>query len=254
MAASVGQSTPGETALVKTLYMDHHDLFKHTAVITAVGERVFKDQKFYWITLNETIFHPQGGGQLSDKGTINGRIVDYVHKEILGDLNHIEVLHCFRDPIEFEKGQTVSLEVDPENRHQNSLWHTAAHALDFCMVKCFPNLKGDSGQCYPGNAFMKFISTNGSYPDLKGIKPTVEQYFQAAQAAGISLEVVREDGIRKLKIGDHPIPCGGTHVHSLSELGQLQVKNATYEKKEGKLRVSYNITPSVDSDSKEPHK
>lgn len=230
-----------EARISKTLYMDHPKLLRCSAIVAELGSSSIKGRTFYWVKLDRTIFHPQGGGQLSDKGTMDTTSVDYVHKEVIGNFNDIEVLHCFNNPVHFSPGQTVHLEVDAQNRHLNSRWHTAAHVLDFLVVKNFPHLKGDSGQCYPENAFMKFVSTNGNYPKKDELQQVIERGFSALLAESVKLTMIYEEGIRKLMIADHAIPCGGTHVSSLSELGALRVKNATLEKKEAKLRISYDL-------------
>lgn len=233
--------------LVVPLFQDHPHLYKYSnARVTEVGKGNFRGKDYHWIMLNETIFHPHGGGQLSDKGTINKLTVDYVHKEKLHetDLNLVEILHCFEKPIDFKAGQVVEMEVDPDNRYLNSLWHTAAHFIDYIIVKNYPHLVGHSGQCYPNQAFMKFTSENpeGPYPAEKEVKEVVARHFQKLVKEKPTLEIVRENNIRKLKIADHPIPCGGTHIHSVEELGNLEVSSAKFEKKEGKYRVSFIIS------------
>ncbi len=229
--------------LVKPLYLDRPDLFEHTATVTQVGESPFNGKLYTWIKLDETIFHPKGGGQLSDEGTIAGQRVIQASKEIFEDLNHIEILHYVETGESFSVGQVVQLSVDAENRHRNSVWHTAAHVVDYLVVKQFPQLKGDLGQCYPGAAFMKFTSTDGSWPSSQEVKDRVNEAFPAFLEAKVPLDVIRgEDGFRKLQIGDHPINCGGTHVHDWSELGTLEVRKVAFEKKENKLRVSYQVT------------
>lgn len=242
MSISKYESRVDHPASAFKLYQDAHDLYDCDAVVTGLGVFDAKGTRLHWITLNQTIFHPHGGGQLSDQGTINGKIVTYVHKDKLpgGSYDDFEILHCFpSDEGDFHPGQTVHLHVDPNNRYLNSLWHTAAHVVDYLVVKGFPQLKGDSGQCYPGNAFMKFTSADGTYPSSDLVKRTVEENFGTMRTKRMGFD--RANGVRVLDIDGHKIPCGGTHVDTIEELGKLTVKNATWEKKESKLRVSYQL-------------
>lgn len=59
-------------AQVRALYMENQSLFRHRAIVTKVGAGTLNKKAYKWVELNETIFHPKGGGQLSDEGTING--------------------------------------------------------------------------------------------------------------------------------------------------------------------------------------
>ena len=54
------------------LYMKLGSDLEHEALVTKVGSSEINKMKYHWIQLNETIFHPKGGGQLADEGTING--------------------------------------------------------------------------------------------------------------------------------------------------------------------------------------
>lgn len=236
--------------LVRLLYLEMPELSACSAKITQIGSGTFGKNTYQWIKLDKTIFHPQGGGQLSDMGTINGLPVVYVHKEKINGVQEIEVLHCFDQPISFHQNQDVNLEVDMKNRYKNSVWHTGAHVLDYLVTKYFPNLKGDSGQCYPDNAFMKFTTNDGKYPTKETLKKAVEEGFKAALSS-FNLNVVENEGVRCISINNHDIPCGGTHIHDVEkEMGTLIVKNVTWEKKEQKLRVSYILENANENPSK----
>ncbi len=233
-------AAPVVKQLTRPLYLTRPLLFKHRTQVTEVGKSLLRDSTFYWIKLKETIFHPQGGGQLSDIGTINGIGVDYVHKEKIGKGYDFDIVHCFKAPVSFKFADVVELTVDSQNRHLNSVWHTAAHVVDYIVVKCFPKLRGDSGQCYPNNAFMKFVAENDEFPTPAQVKEAFAKTVD--ETLKLPSSFVEDGGIRKLKIGDHPIPCGGTHIESLSEITKLDLKNVTLEKKEKKLRISFTLT------------
>lgn len=226
--------------LVKPLYQTEPDLYVCKATVTDVGTTTIKGTEYFWIRLNETIFHPHGGGQLSDKGTINGMPVVFVNKNKLekNDHNLIEIEHCFKNNPELKVGDEVQLKVDEGNRYDNSLWHTAAHVIDYAVVMAFPNLEGYSGQCYPNRSFMKFVLKSGDWPEKSDVKQKVNASIE--EITKLPLKIVVVDGIRKLAIGDHHIPCGGTHIHSLGEITSCSVYKVTLEKRTY-LKVSFKV-------------
>lgn len=103
-----------ELPATKRTFLEDTYLFQHNGVYLSSG-RDSKHGEF--VILDDTIFHPQGGGQPTDKGTIrseDGMIVfnvDFVS-------NHTECpqLICHFGSYSkgdcFEKGQRVSMEIN----------------------------------------------------------------------------------------------------------------------------------------------
>ncbi|MFB6269316.1 MAG: alanine--tRNA ligase-related protein, partial [Halobacterium sp.] len=75
------------------------------------------------VTLDETYFYPEGGGQPADRGTVGGVAVDHVASTEDG------VVHFFAAEPDFEVGDDVQAEVDPEFRRYARRAHTASHVL-----------------------------------------------------------------------------------------------------------------------------
>lgn len=99
----------------QALYFDHYDLVDFEAVVLKIiGNNVI---------LNETAFYPTSGGQLSDKGTINGCNVVEVFKQ--GPY----IVHSL-DKVTFRKGDKVHGKIDFERRLQLAQHHTAAHIIN----------------------------------------------------------------------------------------------------------------------------
>lgn len=76
----------------------------------------------YEVELDSTLFHPQGGGQPSDSGTING--VPVLRVENRGDL----VIHLLAQPV---ATGPVTLVVDDTLRHRHTRWHSAGHLIGY---------------------------------------------------------------------------------------------------------------------------
>ncbi|MGG4469836.1 alanine--tRNA ligase-related protein [Paenibacillus alvei] len=87
---------------------------------TNIVKTLHKDGKEY-VVLAETAFYPEGGGQPSDTGTINGITVLDVQKEDDGT-----ILHLVEQEI---TGQTAECIVDWEKRYDHMQQHTGQHLL-----------------------------------------------------------------------------------------------------------------------------
>lgn len=233
---------------VKSLYMQQGKLLEHKAIITKIGMSELNKKKFQWIQLNETIFHPKGGGQLADEGTIDGIKVAYVHKEIFDKerLEWFEIWHCFDEnqPLNFKEGQEVTLKVDPLVRKLHSRLHTAGHILAEAVKKNFPDLEGYQGQHYPNNAYVKFrmLNPSASY-DKEVIRHKVMAELQSWIQADLPVHLILQpSGIRMIKITQDWSACGGTHLESLKEIGFENISDVSINKKEETVTVKYQLT------------
>ena len=83
-----------------------------------------KGTSFAWLEFDDTLFYPEGGGQPSDRGSVDGLPVVDVQRRDGRALHRIEAA-----PGAFEVGQSVVLELDAERRFDHSQQHTAQHLL-----------------------------------------------------------------------------------------------------------------------------
>ena len=97
-------------------YYHHPDERSFDATVT--GCRDYKDGLFA-VTLSDTLFYPEGGGQPGDTGTLSGvRVTD---TRLSGD----EIVHVCE--AELPVGQTVHGELDWERRFRHMQCHTGEH-------------------------------------------------------------------------------------------------------------------------------
>lgn len=97
-------------------YYHHPDERSFDATVT--GCRDYKDGLFA-VTLSDTLFYPEGGGQPGDTGTLSGvRVTD---TRLSGD----EIIHVCET--ELPVGQTVHGELDWEHRFRHMQCHTGEH-------------------------------------------------------------------------------------------------------------------------------
>lgn len=97
-------------------YYHHPDERSFDATVT--GCRDYKNGLFA-VTLSDTLFYPEGGGQPGDTGTLSGvRVTD---TRLSGD----EIIHVCE--AELSVGQTVHGELDWERRFRHMQCHTGEH-------------------------------------------------------------------------------------------------------------------------------
>lgn len=77
-----------------------------------------------YVALDSSAFYPEGGGQVADKGTLNGVNVNYVMRQAG------VILHEVSDPSKFKPGQKVKGVVDLIRRKIIARHHTSAHILN----------------------------------------------------------------------------------------------------------------------------
>lgn len=69
---------------------------------------------------------------------------------------------------------------------------------------------------------------------------TVQKLVEDAYQKALNIQVLINNGSRRIKIGDYPsVGCGGTHVGNTRELSGLKILKI--KKKKGKIRVSYEV-------------
>ena len=199
--------------------------------ITALGQ---DDHGRVWCRLQATLFHPQGGGQQADRGSIAGIPVLHVAHTDDGD-----VVHYLASPHGLVVGQAVELEVDAEGRLLNARHHTAGHLIAALVEDAFPSLRAVAGHHWPGQARVDFAAEEVTSTD------EIRQVLAAALPRAIGRQLpVRLCGDplvnRAIAIGDSPpVPCGGTHLEHTGLLGKVEITKV--KSKGNQLRLSYRL-------------
>ncbi|KAH0496089.1 hypothetical protein TgHK011_003470 [Trichoderma gracile] len=241
---------------------------------------IFKDagDDDYVVVTKETIFHPQGGGQPSDEGTISATpstddptqtpIAINIRAARMDIVNDGVVLHLgrFQDPSmaeRFQPGGVVEQKIDAEKRLLYSRLHTAGHVLGSAVrhllekeIDGFDELKAshfpDSAAC----EFRGLIEGKWKQP----IQDRVDEYIRRSMPVEIDFwteDDFRREGLERLIpdksllppgetkfrvvriVGAEVYPCGGTHVDTTDLCGATTVKKIGRSK--GISRVSYTV-------------
>lgn len=226
-----------------------------------------KDEDHVLVT-EATIFHPQGGGQPSDTGTISTATskfqVQHVRMDVVNDGQVLHFGHFVSDSPVFEEGDEVEQSIDVEKRLHYSRLHTAGHVLGAAvrhlLEKEIPGFDELKASHFPDAAACEFQGgIEGKWKDP--IQKQVDAYIKADFPVEIDWwdeEDFRKEGLERLIpnrevmgmlpdekfrvvkiVGAETYPCGGTHVDSTEICGKTTVKKISRNK--GISRVSYNV-------------
>lgn len=208
------------------LYYVNPKLFAYQAnVLSIQGNNVL---------LEQTIFHPQGGGQPSDIGTINGIPVIKVFEE-----DETKIWHTLETLDTISIGSAVSLCIDPNARNLFSRLHSAGHLIAHATEQEFPELKAIQGHHFPNEARVEFSYT--SHPDMNIFKEQLLAKLHAVIRENQKVSSLFDGTKRIISVGNYPAtPCGGTHVENLAEIGTILIRNIKH--KDGKIRIGYAVS------------
>ncbi|HTE21870.1 MAG TPA: alanine--tRNA ligase-related protein [Candidatus Limnocylindria bacterium] len=212
------------------------------------------------IQLDQTCFYPRGGGQDWDTGTIKSAddsaafAVREVRLDEHGTVHHIGTVTAGT----LKAGDRVSCSVDPARRMINTRLHSAGHTVDLAVDRLKLPLTPVRGGHYPHMSFVEYEGT---------VEPEqAEEIRQKVEA--IVHEVIdkgSENEIRFMPVsemhtvcrhvppnipankparvviydGTFGVPCGGTHVKNVHDIGQVHVTKL--KTKKGLTKVSYTV-------------
>ena len=215
-----------------------------------------------YLILNQTIFHPKGGGQPSDRGVICSREYEVTVKKAIR--YHGVVIHWGKlnrgTPTE---GEAVCV-LDWPYRHLVMRRHTAAHLLDHCLAQAVGSKVQTTDSwldepCYVGYA--------GSVPSEEALRETEALANRMiTNAATVSIKFLTSEEAKELLQnasnyerlpdllevrtvtidGCQPIPCGGTHVSNLAEIGRVSVVNAE-PLSDNSYRLHFSVSANASS-------
>ena len=198
------------------------------------------------IILDRTIFYPQGGGQPADQGTIGTFIVSDVRMDENGTVHHFGTGTLTKD-------ETVKLEIDLDRRKLNSRLHSAGHLLDIALGELGLSLKPLKGCHFPdGPPFIQYEGTVEDPQELlskleakanelvsknlevhtKNLSPEEAQAKGIYAPAGKSARVISFEGYEEFG-------CGGTHVTSSGEIGEIRIVKISSKK--GNTTIRYEV-------------
>jgi alanyl-tRNA synthetase len=214
----------------------------------------FDGKKNVYLILDKTIFHPKGGGQPTDKGVIHNQKF-YVQVKKAMYVKGV-VVHYGRLNGEISKGNVVG-ELDWKRRHLFMRRHTVGHLFDHCLTMvsgkpvetteswlespCYLGYKGElpaTQHLERAEKLANSMISNGAIVNIEYITYT-ELIAKAPQAPNIyRLPVLERYRIVTIE-GCSPIPCAGTHLKNIDEIGHFTVEK--YVKNVDSFRIYYDV-------------
>ncbi len=227
-------------ALTTRLYHEDSYLRRFDATVTAITTLGDKPA----IVLDRTVFYPEAGGQLGDRGTLAGvSVIDTQDHEGA-------IVHVLAGAPTVAIGATVTGELDWARRRQHMAQHTAQHLLSGTLLD---RAAAPTASARLGESALTIDVARDRIPDAELAAAedlandlidddlAIRSWFpDAAELAAIKLRrdpKVAAD-IRVVAIGDFDFsPCGGTHCARTSQLGAIRIVNT--ERYKGMTRVTF---------------
>ena len=209
------------------------------------------------VVLDQTCFYARGGGQDWDHGTITKDGASFAVEEVrldeAGAVHHIGRATSGA----FVAGDQVHCAVDHERRSINTRLHSAGHVLDMAVDALGLDWVAGKGQHYPE---LSAIEYTGAFDPEKAeeLRTEIERRANEFIAQGIENtlrfmpvdemhtvcrhvpeNIPRNKPGRVVMYGDFGIPCGGTHVRNLAQIGIVHATKL--KEKKGVIRLSYAV-------------
>lgn len=235
----------------KKLYLDNSYMGLCEAVIL---KYVIEKNRAY-IALDQTIFHPQGGGQPSDVGVIRGKGFEVYVKRAMESKN--VVVHWGEVKGNITSQEKVICEIDWSQRYYNMRLHTAGHIIDYAVMKTLGNPVTTVSANHGPNAYIEYLGNPPSQTQLKNIeeeankivqleKPVKILYIKREELSKITFNAPNLLRIPQLEVyriimieGVNAMPCGGTHVNNTKEVGRITIENI--EDLGASYKLHYNV-------------
>jgi misacylated tRNA(Ala) deacylase len=239
-------------------------LFREDAYLTETEANVVGVNDRGGILLDRTVFYATSGGQPGDTGTMtraDGTTIP-IATTVTGDSKD-EIIHVPAEGAAVpETGETVTLSIDWERRHNLMRMHTACHLL---TVACpFPITGAAVGETESridfdmAETIDKAEVTAALMAMVEADHPVYAQWIEEAALDAnpvlVKSKNVRPPAgtgrIRLVCIGDEASidsqPCGGTHVKTTGEVGAIHIGKIEKKGRENRrFRIRFGPPPQL---------
>ena len=242
----------------KLVYLEDMDIIDSSAEIVDIRpiDAEKGDGKIV-IMLDRTIFYPQGGGQPYDQGYIRSASGIFRVEEVRfveGVVWHIGALESGG----FLPGETVLCQVDGQRRTLHACLHSGGHVIDLAIQQMSVHWTPGKGYHFPQGPYIEYTGNIEDAGDIELFKKKLEEAANKIieQGDSVTIQFMEKEKMhevckfvpeflppgkpaRVVMYGAAGIPCGGTHVNNLRQIGHLTVRKIKKEK--DVIRISYEI-------------
>ncbi|MFX0083525.1 MAG: alanine--tRNA ligase-related protein [Candidatus Hodarchaeota archaeon] len=216
--------------MTKKLYWDDQYETKFIAKVISIKE--------HGVILDKTLFYPESGNQLSDRGYIKVKDFKFKIEKVSKDNDDItlHIVPDLKDKINI--GDKVEGEIDWQYRYGLMKAHSSQHVFSAVLKEKY-NIDTERAILDHEEIFLQ-ISQKLEYTQLKEvlykvnsictsnnykISTEVIPYTKAQEIADkIRGQIPNEPQVRLIEIENlDRVCCGGTHVHNTTEIGPLYV-------------------------------
>ena len=193
------------------------------------------------ITVDQTIFYAQSGGQESDYGSMNNHRVVQAYKA------GKEIIYTLEDGHGLRPGEQVTIVIDWERRYRLMRLHFAAEVileLVYRKLKGIEKLGAHIAQDKARIDFRRDGNISKIFPDLENEAARIIEANLMIESAFSDEE--SEERYWKVA-GFSQVPCGGTHLKSTSEIGIIALKRNNIGK--GKERIEIYLNENIQENS-----
>lgn len=229
---------------MKTEKLYHNDSYQTTFQAKIVEK--YKEKERYALILNKTYFYPNSGGQISDRGAVEGIPVLNVEEE------NGRIIHYLQNEIKEGIGETVGGKIDWSYRFDHMQQHTGQHILSGVLMKLWQK---DTQSFHMGEevstldiptmvldeqkiAELEELANQIIYEDR-----IIRNYFikDSSELKGKNILRIKHEQFEELRIieieGFDISACGGTHCHRTGEVGLIKITG--WENRKDKIRLSF---------------
>lgn len=246
--------------MTKLLYLEDWNQLEGKATVVEVT--AYQDKPFDGvqgkpaIVLDQTIMYPQGGGQPWDTGTITGPNGVFKVEAIRYNEGIVYHMGQFASGT-ISAGEAITCAVDKERRALHCRLHSGGHILDMAVISLGLTWIPGKGYHFPEGPYIEYAGTLGEV-DKEKLKTDIEAAANKviAQNTAVTIRFMPKEQMhevchhvpeylpegkpaRVVMYGDFGVPCGGTHVNNLGEVGKLTIRKLRQDG--ASIRVAYDV-------------
>ncbi len=241
-----------EEPLTTLLYWEDFECTKFKSTVEEVSE---KDGRTV-LTLKETTFYPQGGGQPYDQGSLTSKSGTFQVEEVRFVDRKVQHIGTFTKG-SFKVGEKVEGQIDEERRLYLARIHSAGHIVDMTMKELGLGWIQGKGYHFPEGPYDEYEGSLEGH-DKEELKAAFEkkanELLKKVPPVEVKLLTKKEmekvcDSVpeylsdkkkgRVMMYADYGMACGGTPVKDSKKIGHITIRKIKSEG--GKIRVGYDV-------------